>query len=48
MVHGSNSKGASDLGHAGLAGTSPQKAVTFVENHDTDLFPKDRIVFIVC
>ena len=34
-----------DLDHAGLAGTFPQKAVTFVENHDTDLFPKDRIVF---
>jgi alpha-amylase len=34
-----------DLDHAGLAGSCPQKAVTFVENHDTDLFPKDRIVF---
>jgi alpha-amylase len=34
-----------DLDHAGLAGICPQKAVTFVENHDTDLFPKDRIVF---
>jgi alpha-amylase len=28
-----------------LAGVCPQKAVTFVENHDTDLFPKDKIVF---
>lgn len=35
----------SDLDHVGLAGTSPEKAVTFVENHDTDLFPNDRIVY---
>jgi len=34
-----------DLDHVGLAGISPQKAVTFVENHDTDLFPNDRIVY---
>jgi alpha-amylase len=33
-----------NLDHAGLTGISPQKAVTFVENHDTDLFPNDRIV----
>ncbi len=33
------------LDHAGLAGICPKKAVTFVENHDTDLFPKDGIVF---
>jgi glycosidase len=26
-----------DLDHAGLAGTAPANAVTFVENHDTDL-----------
>ncbi len=35
----------SDLDHVGLAGTSPEKAVTFVENHDTDLYPNDRIVY---
>jgi alpha-amylase len=34
-----------DLDHVGLAGVSPDKAVTFVENHDTDLFPNDRIVY---
>jgi alpha-amylase len=34
-----------DLDHVGLAGASPEKAVTFVENHDTDLFPNDRIVY---
>jgi alpha-amylase len=33
-----------DLDHVGLVGVSPQKAVTFVENHDTDLFPHDRII----
>jgi hypothetical protein len=33
-----------DLDHAGLAGTSPFKAVTFVENHDTDL-GRNSIVF---
>ena len=35
-----NNPGGSDisvLDHAGLAGTSPLNAVTFVENHDTDL-----------
>jgi alpha-amylase len=29
----------SSLDHAGLAGTNPQSAVTFVENHDTDTSP---------
>jgi alpha-amylase len=33
-----------NLDHVGLAGISPLKAITFVENHDTDLFPNDRIV----
>lgn len=32
-----------DLDHAGLAGMSPANAVTFVENHDTDL-NSERIV----
>ena len=32
------------LDHAGLTGISPAKAVTFVENHDTDLDPTQRIV----
>jgi galactose oxidase len=42
-----NNPGGSDisvLDHAGLAGTSPLKAVTFVENHDTDLQPGASIV----
>jgi galactose oxidase len=34
----------SDLDHAGLAGLSPMNAVTFVENHDTDLQASQRIV----
>jgi alpha-amylase len=33
-----------DLDHAGLAGISPGSAVTFVENHDTDLKSDNRIV----
>jgi galactose oxidase len=33
-----------DLDHAGLAGISPVNAVTFVENHDTDLQNSQRIV----
>jgi alpha-amylase len=33
-----------DLDHAGLAGISPFNAVTFVENHDTDLDGGQRIV----
>jgi glycosidase len=33
-----------DLDHAGLAGTSPLNAVTFVENHDTDLQNSQKIV----
>ena len=33
-----------DLDHVGLAGISPDKAVTFVENHDTDLNPSQQIV----
>lgn len=33
-----------DLDHAGLAGISPLNAVTFVENHDTDLNGGQRIV----
>ena len=32
------------LDHVGLAGMSPMNAVTFVENHDTDLSPSDNIV----
>jgi galactose oxidase len=42
-----NNPGGSDisvLDHAGLAGTSPFNAVTFVENHDTDLEPGASIV----
>lgn len=31
------------LDHAGLAGVDPLKAVTFVENHDTDKEPSDKI-----
>jgi hypothetical protein len=34
-----------DLDHAGLTGISPLNAVTFVENHDTDLSASQRIVF---
>jgi hypothetical protein len=33
-----------DLDHAGLVGISPFNAVTFVENHDTDLSPSGRII----
>jgi alpha-amylase len=33
-----------DLDHAGLAGISPMNAVTFVENHDTDLEGAQKIV----
>ena len=33
----------STLDHTGLTGLSPEKAVTFVENHDTDLKPKQNI-----
>lgn len=33
-----------DLDHAGLAGISPMNAVTFVENHDTDLERARKIV----
>jgi galactose oxidase len=33
-----------DLDHVGLAGISPLNAVTFVENHDTDLNAGERIV----
>jgi galactose oxidase len=33
-----------DLDHAGLVGISPLNAVTFVENHDTDLNGGQRIV----
>jgi galactose oxidase len=32
------------LDHAGLAGVSPLNAVTFIENHDTDLNGSQRIV----
>ncbi|MGO8936359.1 MAG: galactose oxidase-like domain-containing protein [Mycobacterium sp.] len=35
----------SDLDHAGLAGISPLSAVTFVENHDTDLNSGESVVF---
>lgn len=34
-----------DLDHVGLAGISPLSAVTFVENHDTDLNAGENIVF---
>jgi hypothetical protein len=33
-----------NLDHAGLAGISPANAVTFVENHDTDLNPGQKII----
>ncbi|HLX92416.1 MAG TPA: galactose oxidase-like domain-containing protein [Puia sp.] len=33
-----------DLDHVGLAGISPLNAVTFVENHDTDLKPGQNVV----
>jgi hypothetical protein len=33
-----------DLDHMGLAGISPMNAVTFVENHDTDLNGEEKIV----
>jgi hypothetical protein len=33
-----------DLDHVGLTGISPMNAVTFVENHDTDLNGGERIV----
>ena len=33
-----------DLDHVGLAGISPMNAVTFVENHDTDLSSAQKIV----
>jgi galactose oxidase len=35
----------SQLDHVGLAGISPLNAVTFVENHDTDLNPGESMVF---
>jgi hypothetical protein len=35
----------SDLDHIGLAGISPLNAVTFVENHDTDINAGDNIIF---
>jgi hypothetical protein len=34
-----------NLDHAGLAGIDPLNAVTFVENHDTDLSPQNKIAF---
>jgi glycosidase len=34
----------SQLDHVGLAGISPANAVTFVENHDTDLSPSQSLV----
>ena len=34
-----------DLDHVGLAGISPLNAVTFVENHDTDLNAGEKIIF---
>ena len=33
-----------ELDHAGLVGISPLNAVTFVENHDTDLNAGEKIV----
>ena len=36
MCNNAGSFDMSQLDHAGLAGTDPQHAVTFVENHDTD------------
>ncbi|MGA7626187.1 MAG: alpha-amylase domain-containing protein [Candidatus Acidiferrales bacterium] len=33
-----------DLDHAGLAGIAPLNAVTFVENHDTDLNAGEKII----
>jgi alpha-amylase len=33
-----------DLDHAGLVGISPMSAVTFVENHDTDLQASQKII----
>ena len=33
-----------DLDHPGLIGISPLNAVTFVENHDTDLQNSQKIV----
>jgi alpha-amylase len=33
-----------DLDHAGLVGISPMSAMTFVENHDTDLQPSQKII----
>ena len=33
-----------DLDHVGLAGISPLNAVTFVENHDTDLTTGEKII----
>jgi hypothetical protein len=35
----------SQLDHVGLSGISPLNAVTFAENHDTDLNPGERLVF---
>jgi galactose oxidase len=35
----------SDLDHVGLAGISPLSAVTFVENHDTDITSGESVVF---
>ena len=34
-----------DLDHVGLAGISPLSAVTFVENHDTDITSGESVVF---
>jgi alpha-amylase len=33
-----------DLDHAGLVGLSPFNAVTFAENHDTDLESSQKII----
>src|ERR1700730_8981095 len=35
-----------DLDHAGLVGISPLNAVTFVDNHDTDLKPSQSPVIL--
>jgi hypothetical protein len=44
MCNGPGGFNMADLDHVGLVGISPLNAVTFVENHDTDLNSGEKIV----
>ncbi len=45
MCNNAGSFDMSSLDHAGLVGFEPLNAVTFVENHDTDLAASEAVVF---